>query len=156
MPMVRVDRWTIIERNEDDMKRLSWVGLLLAAILTACSGAASEPVRTVEVTMTDDLRYDPEELSVSAGETIRFVVRNAGANVHEFLIGTAAEQAVFAEEMADGHGGGHAADAGVSVEPGATAEFTYSFTADDRELLVGCHQPGHYEGGMVAPLTVTS
>ncbi len=136
------------------MKRLAWVGLLLA--LTACSGAASDAVRTVEVTMTDDLRYDPAEMSVSAGETVRFVVRNAGANVHEFLIGTPQEQAVFAEEMADGHGGGHAAGAGVSVEPGATAEFTYSFTADDRDLLVGCHQPGHYEGGMVAPLTVTS
>ncbi len=136
------------------MKRLAWVGLLLA--LTACSGAASDAVRTVEVTMTDDLRYDPAELSVSAGQTVRFVVRNAGANVHEFLIGTPDEQAVFAEEMADGHGGGHAAGAGVSVEPGATAEFTYSFTADDRDLLVGCHQPGHYEGGMVAPLEVTS
>ncbi len=136
------------------MKRLAWVGLLLA--LTACSGAANDAVRTVEVTMTDDLQYDPAELSVSAGETVRFVVRNAGANVHEFLIGTPQEQAVFAEEMADGHGGGHAAGAGVSVEPGATAEFTFSFTADDRDLLVGCHQPGHYEGGMVAPLTVTS
>ena len=136
------------------MKQLAWVGLLLA--LTACSGAASDAVRTVEVTMTDDLRYDPAELSVGAGETVRFVVRNAGANVHEFLIGTPQEQAVFAEEMADGHGGGHAAGAGVSVEPGATAEFTYSFTADDRDLLVGCHQPGHYKGGMVAPLTVTS
>ncbi len=136
------------------MKRLAWVGLLLA--LTACSGAANDAVRTVEVTMTDDLQYDPAELSVSAGETVRFVVRNAGANVHEFLIGTPQEQAVFAEEMADGHGGGHAAGAGVSIEPGATAEFTYSFTADDRDLLVGCHQPGHYEGGMVAPLTVTS
>ena len=136
------------------MKRLVWVGLLL--VLTACSGAASDSVRMVEVTMTDDLRYDPTELSISAGETVRFVVRNAGANVHEFLIGTPQEQAVFAEEMADGHGGGHAAGAGVSVEPGATAEFTYSFTADDRDLLVGCHQPGHYDGGMVAPLTVTS
>ncbi len=136
------------------MKRLAWVGLLLA--LTACSGAASDAVRTVEVTMTDDLRYNPAELSVGAGETVRFVVRNAGANVHEFLIGTPHEQAVFAEEMADGHGGGHAAGAGVSVEPGATAEFTFSFTADDRDLLVGCHQPGHYEGGMVAPVTVTS
>ncbi|MDQ3690945.1 MAG: cupredoxin domain-containing protein [Chloroflexota bacterium] len=138
------------------MKRLSWIGLLLAAILTACSGAATNAVRTVEVTMTDDLRYDPAGLSVNAGETVRFVVRNAGANVHEFLIGTADQQAVFAEEMADGHGGGHAADAGVSVEPGATAEFTYSFTADDRDLLIGCHQPGHYEGGMVAPVAVTS
>ena len=138
------------------MKRLSGLGLLLATILTACSGGATDAVRTVQVTMTDDMRYDPAELSASAGETVRFVVRNAGANVHEFLIGTAAEQAVFAEEMADGHGGGHAADAGVSVERGATAEFTYSFTADDRDLLVGCHQPGHYEGGMVAQLEVTS
>jgi uncharacterized cupredoxin-like copper-binding protein len=138
------------------MKRLSGVGLLLTIILTACSGGSTDAVRTVEVTMTDDFRYDPAELSASGGETVRFVVRNAGASVHEFLIGTPQEQAIFAEEMVGGHGGGHAADAGVSVEPGATAEFTYSFTADDHDLLVGCHQPGHYEGGMVAPLEVTS
>jgi len=138
------------------MKRLSGVGLLLATILTACSGGATDAVRTVEVKMTDDFRYDPAELRASAGETVRFVVRNAGVSVHELLIGTPQEQAIFAEEMVGGHGGGHAADAGVSVEPGATAEFTYSFTADDRDLLVGCHQPGHYKGGMVAPLTVTS
>ena len=82
--------------------------LLLVAGLTACTGGGTDDVRTIDVTMTDDLRYDPDELRVSAGETVRFVIRNAGADVHEFLVGTAEEQAVFAQEMADGHGGGHA------------------------------------------------
>jgi uncharacterized cupredoxin-like copper-binding protein len=103
--------------------------------------------------MTDDLRYNPDALRVSANETVRFVIDNAGAGVHEFLVGTADEQAAFAADMADGHGGGHADDAGVSVDPGETAEFSYTFDAPG-ELLIGCHEPGHYEAGMVATVSV--
>ncbi|MEO7295333.1 MAG: cupredoxin domain-containing protein [Candidatus Limnocylindria bacterium] len=138
------------------MRRLIVVGmLLLVAGLAACTGEGTDDVRTVDVTMTDDLRYDPDELRVSAGETVRFVIRNAGADVHEFLVGTAEEQAVFAQEMADEHGGGHADDAGVSVDPAETAEFSYTFDVLD-DVLIGCHQPGHYDGGMVGRVSVES
>ena len=138
------------------MRRLIVVGMLLLVVgLTACSGGETDDVRTIDVTMTDDLRYTPDELSVSAGETVRFVIRNAGASVHEFLVGTAEEQAVFAQEMADGHGGGHADDAGVSVDPAEMAEFSYTFDVPG-DVLIGCHEPGHYDGGMVGMVRVES
>lgn len=137
------------------MKRLFAVGLLLATILVACSTEAGADTRSIEVTMTDDLRYAPDALTVRAGETVRFVVHNAGAVVHEFLIGTEEEQLAFEEEMAAGHGGEHDGDAGVTVEPGNTEEFTYSFESAG-QLLIGCHEPGHWEGGMRADLVVES
>jgi len=42
----------------------------------------------------------------------------------------------------------------VSVEPGRTGELTFSFAVAG-ELIIGCHEAGHYEGGMHARLIVT-
>lgn len=130
---------------------------MLAALLAACApGGEGAPetgdVRTVSVTTTDEFRFEPEEFTFAAGETVRFEVINSGALVHEFLIGDEAAQAEFAEQMAAGMED-HDSEAGVSVEPGETVEFTYTFDTAG-ELLAGCHEPGHYEAGMVATITV--
>ena len=78
----------------------------------------------------------------------------AGSNIiHEFLIGDEAAQDEFETEMSEGDGMAHDGDAGVSVEPGETETFEYTF-AEAGELLAGCHEPGHYDGGMVAEITV--
>jgi uncharacterized cupredoxin-like copper-binding protein len=126
-----------------------------AVVLAACAPAPSDPpeVREVTVTMTDELRFEPESLTVAAGETVRFVVHNAGATDHEFLIGDEAAQDRFAAEMADGHDDIHVGEAGIALGPGETGEFTYAFEQPG-ELLIGCHEPGHYDGGMVARITV--
>ena len=50
-------------------------------------GKASDVSRTIEVTMLDNY-YEPENFSIKAGETIRFIVKNKGAMVHEFNIAT--------------------------------------------------------------------
>jgi uncharacterized cupredoxin-like copper-binding protein len=131
-------------------------GLVVAAssgLETDGHGAAAGDARTIEVRMTDELRFDPDDITVTPGETIRFVVTNAGDTVHEFLIGDAAEQAEFEEEMAGG-GMDHGTSSGVSVDPGQTEAFEYTFDETEAELLAGCHEPGHYDGGMVATITV--
>jgi uncharacterized cupredoxin-like copper-binding protein len=46
-------------------------------------------------------------------------------------------------------------EAAITVEPGATGELTYSFDTDDA-VLIGCHEPGHYDAGMKLTLDVTS
>ena len=51
-------------------------------------GKSADVTRTVTVTLTDN-RYEPEEIKVKKGETIRFVMQNKGEFVHEFNIGTA-------------------------------------------------------------------
>ncbi|MCA1570360.1 MAG: hypothetical protein LC798_08610 [Chloroflexi bacterium] len=55
--------------------------------------------------------------------------------------------------MSEGDGMAHDSDAGVSVEPGQTQAFDYTFD-EPGQLLAGCHEPGHYDGGMVADITV--
>ncbi len=85
-------------------------------------------------------------------QTVRFEFTNEGQSTHEFLIGDEADQAEFEEAMqADMD---HGTDAGVSVDPGQTDSFEYTFD-EAGELLAGCHEPGHYETGMVATITVT-
>lgn len=126
-----------------------------ALVLAACAPAPSEPrsVQEVSVTMTDELRFEPDAITLTAGETVRFVVHNAGEADHELLIGDEAAQAEFAAEMADGHDDAHVGDAGIALGPGESGAFTYTFHGPG-ELLIGCHEPGHYDGGMVARITV--
>ena len=133
------------------------VGLVLVLAACAPSGGGESPTdqgpRTVQVEMTDELRYEPAEFTFQAGETVRFEVTNAGQIVHEFLIGDEAAQDEFEMEMSEGDGMAHDTDAGVSIEPGESETFEYTF-AEAGELLAGCHEPGHYGGGMKATITV--
>jgi uncharacterized cupredoxin-like copper-binding protein len=48
------------------------------------------------------------------------------------------------------HGGGMALEIG----PGETKEITWQFSTTGG-VLYGCHEPGHYEGGMVGKIEVT-
>jgi uncharacterized cupredoxin-like copper-binding protein len=41
----------------------------------------------------------------------------------------------------------------VSVAPGAEQDLTHTFD-DAGEVLIGCHEVGHYEAGMVARVRV--
>lgn len=50
----------------------------------------------------------------------------------------------------DGSGG----TAVVTVQPGDSAELSYVFD-EPGTVLIGCHQPGHYEAGMVATVEVS-
>ncbi len=137
-------------------RRLLIIGF--AGLLAACapSGGGPQPTeqgpRTVRVQMTE-LRFEPAEFVVQAGETVRFEVTNAGQIVHEFLIGDAAAQEQFEMEMSGGDGVAHDTDAGVSVEPGESETFSFTF-GEAGQLLAGCHEPGHFDGGMVATITV--
>ena len=132
--------------------------LSLAFVLAAC--ASNQPTdgggsvsRTIAVSMSDQLRFEPAQLQVEPGETVRFEVTNDGDIVHEFLIGDEAAQAAFEEEMAGGEMD-HDSDAGVSVEPGQTESFDYTFASEKGEILAGCHEPGHYDAGMVARIVI--
>ena len=140
--------------------------LVLAALATILAGCVSvEDVpktegadRTVAVQMRDN-HFEPDELEVRRGETIAFRFTNRGSVRHDAFIGDAEEQKGHEREarMADDdeHGGGHGGEesTAITLEPGGRATLTYTF--DERgEILIGCHEPGHYEDGMVAKITV--
>ncbi len=69
--------------------RLTFFALPLVLLMAACSGAdgAGEDdtdARTIAVSMTDELRFDPDEILVTAGETVRFEITNGGKRSTSF------------------------------------------------------------------------
>jgi uncharacterized cupredoxin-like copper-binding protein len=132
-------------------------------------GTQASP-RTVEVAMVDNA-FEPTDVEVEAGETVRFVFRNEGAVVHDAVIGDEAAQDEHEDEMraaeetttsgTEGEMGGmdHGAtaeegeEAAITVEPGEEGELIYTFDSGG-ELLIGCHEPGHYEAGMKVTVDV--
>ena len=144
--------------------RILRAALVLAAagLLSACSAASpgtgtrASP-RTVDLTMTQRLTFEPARITVRRGETIRFVVRNASNVGHEAYVGTDEEQQVHATK----HGLVPAEDQwttshmgyGVHVAPLGSGELVVAF---DRayEYVIGCHYPGHYAAGMRAVIEV--
>jgi uncharacterized cupredoxin-like copper-binding protein len=106
----------------------------------------------VPITMTDAMRFEPDPITVKAGVPITFIVRNAGLIVHEFVVGTEAEQADHAAQMATGHMA-HGHHNALSVEPGDTSSLTMIF-ASAGPIVIGCHEAGHYDAGMRAMLSV--
>jgi uncharacterized cupredoxin-like copper-binding protein len=106
----------------------------------------------IAVVMTDAMRFEPGAITAPAGEDVTFVVTNAGVLPHEFFVGDEMAQGHHAEEMAAG-GPGHAHDDALRLEAGETGRITMRFD-DAGELLVGCHEPGHYQAGMVGSVEI--
>lgn len=70
------------------------------------------------------------------------------------MLGDDSYQEEHAAEMA----GGGDMDRGknqIGLKPGETKSLTWRFT-EAGEVLYGCHEPGHYEGGMVGTIDVGS
>jgi len=115
---------------------------------------ASEADRVVEVRMLDELRFEPDSIEVSVGETVTFRVTNAGQLLHDFTLGDEAAQAEHEAEMAESRAeAGHAEPNVLTLDGGETGELTWRFTAP-ATMLYGCHVPGHYDAGMVGTLAV--
>ena len=60
--------------------------------------AAAKATRTVEVVM-GDMSFNPQSLTIKAGETVRFVLVNKGQLLHEFNLGDGAMHARHQQEM---------------------------------------------------------
>lgn len=116
-------------------------------------GDANKVARTVEVTMTDQMRYTPDSVRVKRGETIRFVVKNTGQIKHEMVIGTEKDLKVHAAAMLKNPEMEHDDPNAVAVEPGRTSELVWQFTQAGN-LKFACLVPGHFEAGMVGKLTI--
>ena len=136
------------------MKRILFLLVLPALVLLAAcgsdggstdAGAGSAADRTIDVEMRD-IAYSPTTLDVRTGETVRFNFKNTGQVEHDAFIGDEAAQEAHEKEMRKGHDHGKAANA-VSVKPGKSASLTHTFD-NAGQVIIGCHEPGHYIGGM--------
>jgi len=113
----------------------------------------SEATRTIEVSMNDAMRFTPGSITVERGETVRFVVANAGDVMHEFVLGTSASNDEHAALMARFPGMEHDAPYMAHVAPGDTGEIVWTFNTGG-EFAFACLIAGHYQAGMVGDIIV--
>ena len=162
------------------MKKLILLFFIIPNFLFAASmkmigekGKLSEVNRTIEIKMYDNY-YEPKEINIKKGETIKFIVYNYGELVHEFNIATkdmhikhqpemmkmVEHQILLADkidkkkmkEMAKkDHSMGHTHSNSVLLEPNQSAELIWKFSTDIN-LEAACNVPGHYQSGMVAKI----
>jgi uncharacterized cupredoxin-like copper-binding protein len=116
-------------------------------------GDPSKVSRTVRVDMADTMRFTPSHLAIKRGETIRFVVRNQGKQLHEMVLGTVDALKAHAELMRKFPEMEHADANMAHVKPGATGEIVWQFTQAG-EFQFACLQPGHFDAGMVGKVIV--
>lgn len=119
-------------------------------------GKAEEANRTVDVIMreTDDggMIFDPAKLELQQGETIRFVVTNAGELEHEFVLDTK-EGNVKHKEMMAQMDMDHDDPNSITLDSGESGEIVWKF-ANAGSFEFACLIPGHYESGMLGPIEV--
>jgi uncharacterized cupredoxin-like copper-binding protein len=138
-------------------------------------GKASDVSRTIDVVMMDNY-YEPENINIKAGETVRFKVSNKGMSVHEFNIGTAdmheghqkemmmmvqhgviqggkINREMMKMDMGNGKTMEHNDPNSVLLAAGEAGEIIWTFPSDT-ELEFACNVPGHYQSGMVGDIMI--
>ena len=117
------------------------------------AGDAKDARRTIEVAMGDDMRFTPDRIAVKRGETVRFVVRNRGQQLHEYVIGTKKELDAHAALMMKFPGMEHDEPYMAHVAAGKSGEIVWKFNRAG-EFDFACLIAGHYQAGMVGKIKV--
>lgn len=117
-------------------------------------GMTKEVTRTIDISMSDMMRFTPDSLNVKLGETVRLRIKNNGKIPHEFVLGTKAEISEHAELMKQNPEMEHADANSARVAPGKTGEVIWQFTKPGK-FLYACLIPGHWDAGMQGSVTVT-
>ena len=164
------------------MKKFILLFILIPNISLAASmsmigekGKLSEVDRVIEVKMYDNF-YEPNEIKIKKGETIKFKVYNFGELVHEFNIATKkmhlkhqpemeklVENEILLADKIDkkkmkemakkDHSMAHSHSNSVLLEPGQTGKLIWKFSTDTK-IEAACNVPGHYESGMIAKISL--
>lgn len=117
------------------------------------AGDAKAALRTIEITMSDNMRFTPDRIDVRQGETVKLAVRNSGQVLHELVIGTRKELDEHAALMARFPGMEHDEPYMAHVGAGKTGELVWTFNRPG-EFDFACLIAGHYQAGMVGKINV--
>ncbi len=121
-------------------------------------GIAGNPksvTRTVNISMSDTMRFTPNALQFKKGDTVRLVCKNAGKIMHEFVIGTKNELDAHAALMVKFPNMEHDEPYMAHVPPGQSGQIVWTFNrAGNFEFA--CLIAGHYQAGMVGKIKVVA
>ena len=136
-------------------------------------GKIENVTKVIHVKMFDNY-YEPKEIRVKKGQTVKFIVKNMGELVHELNIATKEMHIKHQPEMAKmveheilladkidrnkmkelskmDHAMAHKHANSVLLEPNETGEIIWDFSTL-ANLEIACNVPGHYEVGMIAKI----
>jgi uncharacterized cupredoxin-like copper-binding protein len=119
-------------------------------------GRAADPAkaeRTIVVEMHDSFEFSPSEITVKAGEIVRFVAVNTGKHEHEMVLGTMKDLEEHEEAMKEHPGMQHAEPHMAHVAPGKSGVIVWQFTQPG-EFYFGCLVEDHFEIGMMGKIHV--
>ena len=111
--------------------------------------------RTIEIEMSDKMRFTPDLVKVKKGEVIKFVHTNVGQIKHEFVLGTPDILAEHYEVMKKFPNMEHSEPYMLHVAPGKTGSLVWQFSKAG-EFAFGCLIPGHFDAGMKGTVVVDS
>ena len=138
-------------------------------------GDAKDVTRIIKVVMYDN-RYEPNLFKIKAGETIKFVIENAGDLVHEFNIANKMMHLKHQPEMekmveneillADSIDKkkmeqmskidktmAHSHNNSILLEPKQKGNIIWKFE-NAVNIEIACNVPGHYQAGMIAKVNI--
>ncbi len=121
--------------------------------MAGMAGDAAKVSRTIPVEMNDNMRFTPANVTIKAGETVRFFIVNKGRIPHEMVIGTAEEIDDHASMMMNMPGMAHKEANQITLAPGQRGGIVWQF-AKAGTVTYACLVPGHKEAGMVGTIDV--
>lgn len=106
-------------------------------------GDSAKVPRTIKLTQVDNM-FLPAEITVSEGETVRFVIKNGGNNKHEMLLGAMADLKKVANMRRKFPEKDHAEAHLIQLEPGEQKELIWQFNSAGT-IDFACPLPGHFK-----------
>ncbi|RAP63437.1 hypothetical protein A6B37_13525 [Achromobacter sp. HZ01] len=116
-------------------------------------GDPAKVTRSIDVDMSDAMRFTPARIEVKAGETVRLNVRNSGRIRHELVLGSDADLKAHYDMMMKDPGMRHEEANAVSLEGGKSGQIVWRFDKAGT-VSFGCLEPGHYSAGMKGAVSV--
>ncbi|MBW7926128.1 MAG: cupredoxin family protein [Burkholderiaceae bacterium] len=122
----------------------------------AVNGQPGDPAkvdRVIDMTMDDTMRFTPDRITVKAGETVRFFLKNTGKVPHEFVIGSMDELREHAEMMRRMPEMRHEEPNSITLAPRQIGAVVWQFERPG-PVDFACLVPGHFEAGMAGKVLV--
>lgn len=146
---------TAFAHGDDDHTKKSAGPLKKEQKAWGIAGDAKMAKRTIEVAMSDGMRFTPDKIEVKQGETVKFVINNKGQILHEFVIGTKKDLDEHAALMVKFPTMEHSEPYMAHVGAGKTGEIVWTFNRPG-DFDFACLIAGHYQAGMVGKITVAA
>ncbi len=135
-------RYRVLRRTALGLTAILAVALLVGACGSVGGQSSGSPTE-VQITLSE-FKIESPQTTFTTGTPYRFVIKNEGTIPHDWLV-------MPRNEIDEGQ-------ALVQVDedelpPGATVTREFTF-AEAGDFEFACHVAGHYEAGMLLPITV--